>query len=403
MVVRAHWSFHSAGKLVFGPGCRSQLGLLLMQRGLRRAFIVSDENLQRAGIIELVESVLKAANIEFQVYFGGRAEPEIQVADAAVAMGRDYQPDVVIGLGGGSNLDVAKFVAVTLTHGGQPSDYFGIEKVPGPIMPLVCLPTTSGTGSEVSHAAVLTDSIKQVKISCLSNFTRPMIALVDPEFTYQCPRQIMADSGIDALTHAIEGYLATDFDQLELPEGQISPYEGSFPLGDVLAEKAIRLIGQYLIPAVNDPEQRIARDQLSFAATLAGLTFSNAGVALVHAMEYPLGGILHCSHGAGNGLLLPFVMEFNLPTRVQKMARIADWLGVAKPGDSAEANAKAAIDAVHQMKQKIGIPMSIRDLGGREDQIPRFAQMAFEIKRLMWFNPRQPTLKQIESIYRAAF
>lgn len=396
------WNFFTCGQLVFGPDSVEQLGERIAGRW-QRVFIVADENLQKVGIVPRVEAALRAANIEFDTFLGGRAEPEIAVAEQALAQADGFQADAVLGLGGGSNMDVAKFVAVVLEHGGKPSDYFGIFQVPGPIKPLICIPTTSGTGSEVSHAAVLTDVENQIKVSCLSNHLRPLLAIVDPSLTYDCPKQIMADSGIDALTHAVEAITATDHNRLNIPAGETNPYEGRFPLGECLGERAIELVGKHLVNAVNDPDNREARDAMAMASTLAGMAFSNCGVALVHAMEYPLGGILHCSHGAGNGLLLPFVMQFNLPERIPTMARIARLLGEDIDGLSEAEAAQKAIDAVHQLKQDIGIPITIRDLGGEPSQIPLFAEKAFEIKRLMWFNPRTPSLDDIAEIYRQAF
>ena len=399
----AIWNFHCAPKVVFGAGSVEKLPDLLRFRSLSKAYVVTDQNLVKAGVVEQALAPLREAQIEIEIFDQGQAEPEIVVADQAVEQGRMFGPDVVIGLGGGSNMDVSKFVACSLTHGGSPSEYLGIERVPGPIMPLVCIPTTSGTGSEVSHASVLTDTERVIKVSCLSNYTRPMIALIDPALTYNCPRQVMADSGIDALTHAIEGYIATDSEKVNVPTNEHSPYEGSYLMGDMFAEKAIALVGQHLVDAVNDPNNTHARDQMALAAMLAGIAFSNAGVALVHAMEYPLGAILHCSHGGGNGLLLPFVMEFTKKGREEKFGKIAELLGNDTSGLTQDAAAQLAIDTIHQLKKDIGVPQTIRDLGGTEDQIPTFAEKAFKIKRLLWYTPRETTLDDITEIYQAAF
>jgi alcohol dehydrogenase class IV len=306
-------------------------------------------------------------------------------------------------LGGGSNMDLAKFAACVFAHRGRPQDYFGFDRVPGPVLPLVGVPTTAGTGSEVSHAAVLTDTENHVKVSTLSNYLRPSIALVDPALTDGCPRQVTADSGIDALTHAIEGYTATDHDKMQLAPGESVGYEGSFPLTDCIAEKAIELISQHLVTAVEQPENRAARDAMALAATLAGLAFSNAGVALVHALEYPLGGALHCTHGAGNGLLLPFVMQFNLPLRKKKFARIAALLGENVDGMTEQRAAEQAIRAVERLRAAIGIPQRIRDIGGRESQLAEFAAKAYVIKRLRLVNPRMASEDDLLGIYKNAF
>ena len=313
------------------------------------------------------------------------------------------KPDVIIGVGGGSNLDLAKIVANILTHGGHYKDYFGYGKVPGPIMPLVCIPTTAGTGSEVSHAAVLTDTVNQTKISCLSHYLRPQLAVVDPKLTLTCPPRASADSGIDALTHAIEAFTAVRFDELDVPADEPFPYDGKQPIGDCLAERAIELIGRHLVKAVLEPDNLAAREGMALAATLAGLAFSNNAVAVVHALEYPIGGALHCSHGAGNGLLLPYVMRFNLPSRTAEFARIAQLLGEDTTGLTESSAAELAITAVERLRSAIGIPQRIRELGGTADQLPTFAKKSFEIKRLMLLNGRQPSEADLLGILQAAF
>jgi alcohol dehydrogenase class IV len=337
--VRTAWNFHSAGQLVFGRGAVEQLGELAARRKLRRVFLVTDRRLAAAGLVERTLAPLAAAGIETHVFDEGEAEPSIDVANRAADAAARWSPDCVLGLGGGSNMDLAKVVAIVLAHGGTPSRYFGFGNAPGPVVPLICVPTTAGTGSEVSHAAVLTDTGNHVKVSILSQFLRPALAVVDPALTDGCPRQVTADSGIDALTHAIEAYTAVDYDRLAVanPHEPVA-YEGRHPIGMCLAEKAIELIGEHLVAAVQDGTNKAARDGMALAATTAGLAFSNCAVALVHALEYPIGAVLHCSHGAGNGLLLPHVMRYNLPERIQSFARIAQLLNHSSPHAPREAN-----------------------------------------------------------------
>jgi alcohol dehydrogenase class IV len=401
MTMRTTWSFYTAGQLTFGPGAVRQLGELVARHRLSRIFVVTDKTLVDLGIALRVIEPLRAVGMTIEVFDGGVAEPSIDVAVAAIEQARRFKPNAILGLGGGSNMDLSKITATVLGHGGSPQDYFGFDRVPGPVMPLICVPTTAGTGSEVSHAAVLTDTENQMKVSTLSNWLRPTLAVVDPELTYSCPKQVAADSGIDALTHAIEGYTATDYRELAIPPGETCAYEGSYPLGDVIAERAIQLIGENLVRAVNEPKDHAARDNMALASTLAGIAFSNCGVALVHALEYPMGGTLHCSHGAGNGLLLPFVMRFNLPKRKAKFAKIAELLG-ASPSADIDALAELAITSIEQLKRDIGIPERIRDIGGTESQLPTFAEKAFAIKRLLWVNPREASLEDLHGILKSA-
>ncbi len=401
-MAKSFWSFGAPGQLMFGRGTVSQLSPLAGRFGWRRALIVTDRNLMEAAVATSVQNALISGGAAVEVFSDGEAEPSIATAEASLACARSFSPDVIVGVGGGSNLDLAKNTAAAFTHQGHPTDYFGFDKVPGPTLPLVCIPTTAGTGSEVSNSMVLTDTGQQVKISGQSEFFRPDWAIVDPELTYSCPRQVAADSGIDALTHAIEAITTVDYDQLEIPAGETCAYDGRYELTAALAERAIRICGEHLEPAVLDKNNYTAKDQMALAATLAGMAFSNSGVALVHAMEYPMGGELHCSHGLGNGLLLPYVMQFNLESRRDTFSKIAGWLG-EQADDGQECSAEQAVDAVKRIRKSIGIADRIRDIGGKQEQLHSFTEKAMKIQRLFWLNPRSANYDDIHKIYCTAF
>jgi alcohol dehydrogenase class IV len=401
--MRTTFTFHTAGQLLFGRYAVRQLPEQLARLKVGRVLIVSDAHLERAGIVAAVRDPLAAAGVAVDVFTGGEPEPSIELAETVLAQACAFQPEAILGLGGGSNMDLAKIAAVVHSHGGGIRDYVGEDKVPGPVLPLVCVPTTSGTGSEVSAASVLTDKAHQVKVGILSNHLRPRLALVDPELTLSCPRKVTADSGIDALTHAIEAFTAVDNADFPLPAGERSTYQGRHPFGDMLAERAIELVGKYLVRACDAPQDYEAREGMALAAVLGGMAFSNVGVAIVHALEYPLGAALHCSHGAGNGLLLPYVMRYNLPPRQREFARIAQLLGTDISGLDETAAAEAAIAAVEQLRAAIGIPSRLREIGARPEQLAGFAEKAFAIKRVIRVNPRVPTLEDFRGILEAAY
>jgi alcohol dehydrogenase class IV len=401
--MRTTWTFHAPGQLLFGRHATRQLSEVAGRAGVRRLLLITDPVLARTGMLDVVQTPLKDARVAVEVFTGGEPEPSLRAAELAIAAGRDCRPDAVLGLGGGSNMDLAKITAATLSHGGSPRDFIGDDKVPGPILPVFCLPTTAGTGSEVSAASVLTDTDNHIKVGILSNYLRPRLALVDPLLTVSCPAKVTADSGIDALTHAIEAFTAVDNADFPLPPGERTVYQGRHPFGDGFAEKAIRLIGQHLRRAVTDGNDLEAREGMALAATMAGLAFSNVGVAIVHALEYPVGGATHCSHGAGNGLLLPFAMRYNLWARQREFAAIARLLGEDVSGMDEAAAAERAVTAVEQLRRDIGIPMRLRDLGVKEPQLRPFAEKAFSIQRILRVNPRQPTVEDLEGILRAAF
>jgi alcohol dehydrogenase class IV len=250
---------------------------------------------------------------------------------------------------------------------------------------------------------VLTDTENQVKVSCLSHYLRPALAVVDPQLTLTCPPKATADSGIDALTHAIEAFTAMSYDKIDVPVDEPFPYDGKQPISDCLAERALELIGKHLVTAVREPMNLAAREGMSLAATLAGLAFSNSAVAVVHALEYPMGGALHCSHGAGNGLLLPYVMRFNMPSRIAEFRKIANLLGEETSGMTDVTAAEQAIVAVERLRAAVGVPERIRELGGAKEQLPMFAKKAFGIKRLMLLNGRRPTEADLLEILQAAY
>ncbi len=401
--MRPFWTFASAGQLTFGRDSINEIGPMIQDRDWNSALIVTDKNLAEAGVLNRVLKPLEEAGINFEIFDEGEAEPTVEAARAAGARADECKPDVIIGLGGGSNMDLAKMTAILRRHGGSPTDYFGFDNIPGPVTPLICVPTTSGTGSEVSHSSVLTDTDNKIKVSTLSPFLRPARAIVDPKLTVSCPSKATAESGIDALTHAIEAFTAVDYDKLDVPPGEATPYTGRTPMGDLLAQQAVALVGEHLNTAVNKPTNLDAREGMALAATLAGMAFSNCGVAVVHALEYPIGAAVHCSHGAGNGLLLPYVMRFNLPERQAEFRRIAHLLGEDTSGASDDEAGEVCIAAIENLKRNIGIPERLRDIGVTQSQLPVLARKSFDITRLMKLNPRTPTEDDLLKILKDAY
>jgi alcohol dehydrogenase len=401
--MRTVWTFHSAPSIVFGRDAVKQLGDIANRLRAKKALIVTDPVLERAGLLERVRLPLAEAGITVSAFTGGEPEPSMRAGVACYEQAKAFGPDLLVGLGGGSNMDLAKLAATLLKHGGGPRDYVGDDKIPGPVFPLICVPTTAGTGSEVSAASVVTDTDNHIKVGILSNWLRPTVAVVDPLMTVSGPPKVTADSGIDALTHAIEAYTAVDNADFPLPPGERTVYQGKHPMGDLCAEKAITLVGKFLRRAVKDGNDLEAREGMALAALLAGMAFSNVGVALVHAMEYPVGGAVHCSHGAGNGLLLPYVMRFNLPAKLKAFGEVAALLGENIVGLSERAAAEKAVAAVEKLRSDIGIPARLRDIGLKQEQLHAMAEKTFGIKRILRVNPRSVTVDEIEGIFKEAY
>lgn len=403
--MREQWGFSIARELIFGPNAVQKLGKVLKKINCNYPIVFTDPGVKKAGLIEKIETPLKAAGIEFRIFEHGEAEPSIEFTVEAYNWAKKETHDVVIGLGGGSVIDLSKAISTLLTFGGDLNDYFGEGKIPGQPLPIIAIPTTSGTGSSVSPASVLTDKAANLKKGISDNHLRPTVALVDPLLTLTCPPFVTACTGIDVLAHAVEAYLATSYAYLPITaeEEDTVLYHGSNPLSDSLARDAIVLVGEYLRLAVDQGLNVEARSKMSLANIFAGMAFSNAGVTAVHAMAYPLGAVSHGAHGLVNGLLLPHVLEYNLPVCADRLADIACWLGERVEGLSAREAGRKAIEHVKQLIVDVGLPARMRDIGVKESDIRAMAEATMGVTRLLRGNPRKVSADDLEAIFRNAF
>jgi len=401
--MRGEWRFRSAPEIVFGRGVVERVGDIVHQFDAQRALLITDQMLVSAGLNEDVERSLVDAGVIVDRFDGAPPKATLERVAACLDVARQGGYDALIGLGGGSNIDVAKTVAVLLRYGGIPEDYFGENKVPGQITPLIAISTTAGTGSEVSATAVLADPANNRRSAILSNFLRPLVAIYDPLLTVSCPSKVTADSGIDALAQGIESYMVISY-QTEI--GGYDPasiYQGRYPFVEMMVEKAIVLCSKYLRRAVYQGSDLEAREGMHYAALLSGLGFSNAGLNAVHALEYPVGVQTGWPHGSVVGLLLPYVMAYNLPACPHKLAKVAQLLGEDTTGLSVRDAASKSIQAVQRIKEDIGIPMKLRDIGVKESDLRSFAEIAGKLPRLMQLNPRPLDVDVLELILQNAF
>ncbi len=403
MFKRSTWSLFSGSQITFGPGAVKSLAGVIKRHQAKRVLVISDRVLEATGLVSKVETVIKQTDVLSTLFLDGEVEPSTKAVTSVAKLAANFGPDLFVALGGGSNMDLAKAAAAAYSHQCESETLFGFDTVPGPITSLVCLPTTAGTGSEVTHAAIIRDSTTGKKASILSQRIRPEVAIIDPYLMLSCPQKVTAESGIDALTHAIEAYLVTNFYTFNEDMGHGLPYEGNHPLGDMYAEKAIRLIGANLRATVEDPRNLPARSGMAFAATLAGVAFSSCGVSLAHALEYPIGSKYKCSHGAGNGIVLPAVLRFWMATRQSRIAKIANMLGVPEAdGMPIQDAAVAAIDAVMALRKDVGLPTCLSDVGGKAEDIHELATIAIASQRLIDMSPVATTLDDAKNILRAS-
>lgn len=387
--------------LVFGAGQRHALTGYAAALG-RRALIVTDERLGADPEFRRLVDGLKAAGLQTRIFDGTIAELPVECIAKAVEFGRASDADLVIGIGGGSCLDAAKVAALLLAHGGRVSDYYGEFKVPGPVLPLISMPTTSGTGSEVTPVAVVTDPDRAVKVGIASPHIISHTAICDPELTYSCPRGLTAVSGADALTHAIEAFTTLR----RQPTGTIvheHVFLGKNALSDHYALLAISHIAASLKRAYVNGGDIEARERLMLGATAAGLAFGTAGTAAAHAVQYPIGAMTHTPHGAGVAVMMPYVMEFNRAYCEPELAEIGKAMGLEAAGRTVSDQAGGAIDAVEQLFASIGIPKTIADLGVRSEQLAQVAEQAMGSARLIKNNPRPIELDTMTTLVDAAF
>ncbi len=380
-------------ELLFGSGQRHALGSIAARLG-KRALLVTDMRLfADADFLALVRQLEDAG---IAVMIDNSTLPDVPVESAAKSAesARNFAPDLVIGIGGGSCLDMAKCVALLLMHGGRPQDYYGEHTVPGPVMPLIAIPTTAGTGSEVTPVAVLSDAERSLKVGISSPYLIPTVSICDPELTLTCPPVLTAIAGADALTHALEAFTAIRREPLP-GIAQQRVFVGKNEMSDHFALRAISLLWQGLEAACKDGTDRAAREKVMLGATLAGLAFGVAGTAAAHAIQYPVGALTHTAHGLGVACLMPYVMTWNAPTIQNELGRIAEAAGLDGPDD--------VIPALISLFAQIGIPSTLRELGLEESRIGWVAEQSIGIARLVQNNPRPLTLDEMQTLITAAY
>ncbi len=375
------------GKVCFGVGSVNLIKDEARQLGAKRALIVTDAGVYQAGLVDPVKKHLSPTNISVDIFSEAEPEPTLPRLDAIAGELRKKKYDLLIGVGGGSSLDTTKGLSILLAHGGKGEDYLGVDNVPGPGIPFFTIPTTAGTGSEATKHAVFGNPEKGVKLAMVSTHLLARVAIIDPTFTYRCPPQITAATGVDALTHAIEGYTC----------------KRASTFTDALALEAMKLISGNLRTAVKNGADREARNRMAEGALLAGIAFANSSVAAVHAFAYPLGSRFHVPHGVANSVLLPYVMQANLDSNLHKHAIIAQMLGVKTPGLSHQEAAQQGVSAVKSLIADVGIPLHLRDLGVPQDALEGMAIATMDISRLLEVNSKQFTLEDVRQIWLNAW
>ncbi|MBA8862468.1 alcohol dehydrogenase [Ochrobactrum anthropi] len=378
------FTYHIPTQIEFGNGLIAKLPNYVRSLKANRAIVVGDPGVERAGLVEKVSSVLKAGGIETVVFTDVESDPATRSVDEGVVLGKDHNADVVVGIGGGSALDTAKAIGLMLTNKGNIRDYVGIDKVPVAGAPVIAVPTTAGTGSELTIWSVLSDKVQKVKISVGSTLNCAKIALLDPELTLSLPSAITATTGMDALTHALESYVNT----------------ATQPISEAMSEQAMVLIAKSLRTAVNDGSNLEARGDMLLASTIAAMAFNNTRLGVVHAFAMPLGAKFGIPHGLVNAIMLPEVMRFNHLSNAKKFARIAEIFGEDISGLSAEQAALLSVDAISKLRADVGISAKLSNFGVTPERLDEVVEEALQSGNVP-VNPRQPTHDDMRALLQA--
>ena len=377
-------TFQTTPRILMGSGALRQAASEVNRLQCRRVMIVTDKILVEAGLSARLETVLSDAGIPWTRFDAVEPDPRFEIAVQAAAAAKGAGADLIIGLGGGSPLDIAKVCAVLVTNTQPVSELFGIDQVASAGLKTILIPTTAGTGSEVTPIAILSDENEKLKKGIVSPRLFPAVAILDPDLTLGMPPHVTAATGLDALIHAVEAFTSKNANSLS----------------DVLARQAMKLIYGHIRKAFANGEDPAARAQMLEGSLLAGMAFANAGVTAVHAFAYPIGAEFHIPHGIANSIMLPPVMEFNMLGNLEKFAEIAEIFGEPVSGLNLRERALRMVKAISELVDDLQVPRKLRGFGVTDKHIPGLAQGVMKVTRLLANNPRRITQPDAERIYR---
>lgn len=368
----------------FGMGSLKKLPEILKAENLDHVYLISDRGLESIGVVKKIQDIIEGGGIKYTAYLDVKPNPTVDIVNEATAKYKECGATSIIALGGGSSMDVAKAVGVLATYGGKITDYEGLGKVPGAIVPMIAIPTTAGTGSEVTASCVITDEERNYKMSVISYEILPKFAVLDPELIMTAPASIAASCGIDALIHALEAYIST----------------AASPFSDAMAEKAMELIGKNIRRFVANRGDGEAASAMMVGSTFAGIAFAWAKLGNVHAMSHPVSAYFHVAHGVANAVLLPTVIEYNALADNGRYEKIYNYIREEK--DPVE-NFKPSmlVDAVKKLNKDLGIPERLSDVGCTDEFFDEMADDAMKTVNVL-VNPRQSTKKDIIELYKKA-
>ena len=384
--MRKHEIFTTTPRVVMGSGTLASIGDEVKRVNGTSVLIVTDPGVMSTGIVERLEGLLRDAGLGVARFDKVEADPRYEIVEDSLKVLRQAGADTVIGIGGGSSLDMAKITAVMATNEGPVGKYFGIDLIPAPGLKTILIPTTAGTGSEVTPIVILSDHHEKLKKGIVSPYLFPSCALLDAELTLGLPPKVTAATGMDALIHALEAYTS----------------KNATAMSDTLAREAIGLIFNNIRTAYANGDNLAARENMLRGSLLAGMAFANAGVTAVHAFAYPIGAEFHIPHGVANTIMLVPVMRFNQTGNLPRFAELAGLIGEDVTGLSQRKAAARAVEALAELAEDLRVPQHLAEFGVKEADVPALAAGAMKVTRLLANNPRKLLLEDAEDIYRLA-
>lgn len=372
-------------EIIFGEQSISQVGESMGRLGASRVFLVSDPGVVGYGWVERVIAHLRESGLAYQLWTNVTPNPKDYEVHEGVALYRESECDAIVGIGGGSAIDAAKAIALLGSNGGSILDYEGVDRITRPLPPMVMVPTTAGSGSEVSQFSIIVDTARKVKMAIISKSLIPDIAIIDPQTLMTKDSRLTANTGVDALTHAIESYISL----------------AANPLTEIYSLQAMRLIAANLRPSVASRYNPEAKKAMAMASLQAGIAFSNAILGAVHAMSHQLGGLLDTPHGEVNAVLLPYVLDYNYIAAPEKYRQIAEAMGENTAGLSLAESSRLAQRAVTQLLRDLDVPLTLSALGSFEEHLDMLSENAV-LDVCMATNPRDMTAEDVKMIFQKA-
>jgi alcohol dehydrogenase len=368
-----------------GGGAVGQIAPEAKKLGVRKALIITDPGVHQAGVSTTVKEVLEKSGMQAEIFSSVKPEPPFESVDQCAEIAKREKFELLVGLGGGSSMDTAKGAAIVMTNGGSVRDYFGIDQIPKPGFPTFLIPTTAGTGAEVTRNAIFKDVKAKAKRAVVSRYLLPRAAIVDPELGLKTPPRVTAYTGIDALSHALESFLS----------------KNANPLSEMYALQAIKLVAENLARAVENGTDMEAREKMALAALCGGVSLI-AGSGGISATSYPVEGHFNVPHGIGNAIMMPYVIRYNAPANIPKARKIAEQFGIEARGLADDLLVDRLADRIAEFIRRVGIPIKLGEMGVKAEDISMLAEETFENKRLLSTNPREMTVESIKEIYREA-